>query len=268
MTHKRSRSVNSSLACLLAGACAAVTFGAQAVPLELIYTGSFRNDEALNLATDAKPTFFKDWTPFTIHAWFDDSSPNLAPPSPPFPPPFSGFRAYAPSSTTIDIAGKRYTIENILANPKAGVTVAIFDRKSFDPDHYAVGLLADPFGDGAGIVGDFLSASPDFVASAIKPTVFGDFFGVGHASGVCSSGSPPECPHEVTPLVLHDANDVTWNLTLGNFEVDYPVAHTEGASVGPLNTAQIVAVPEASTYALMLGGLAGMALVIRRRQGF
>ena len=262
MTHVRSLAIIPALARLLAGTCAVAAIGAHAAPLELIYTGAFRNDEALNLASASSPTFFSDWTPFTIHARFDDSTPNLAPS---FGGPFNGFRAYAPSSATIDIAGTHYSIESILANPTAGVTVAIFDQNSFDPGHYAVGLLADPVNDGAGIVGDFLSASPNFTAAALTPTLFTDFFGVGHGSGVCLSGTAPNCPHAVTPLVLHDAGNVAWNLTLGNFEVDYPAAHTPGALIGPLNTAQIVEVPEPSTYSLLLAALTGLAFASRRR---
>ena len=265
MTHDCRLAIIPSIARLLAGACAVAAIGAQAAPLELIYTGSFRNDEALNLASASSPTFFTDWTPFTIRAKFDDSTPNLAPPSPPFPPPFSGFRAYAPSSVTIDIGATQYSMGSA-DNP--GLTVSIFDQNSFELGHYAVGIIVDAPADGAGIVGDFLSASPNFTAAALTPTLFTNFFGVGHASGVCVPGSvlpPPDCENVVTPLVLHDAGNVAWNLTLGNFEVDYPVAHTPGAEIGPLNTAQIVAVPEPSTYALMLAGLAGLAWVARRR---
>jgi hypothetical protein len=56
---------------------------AQAAPFELIYSGSFNTQNALNLASQSSPTYFTGYTPFTIHAWFDTSSPNLAPPSPP-----------------------------------------------------------------------------------------------------------------------------------------------------------------------------------------
>ena len=85
---------------------------------------------------------------------------------------------------------------------------------------------------------------------------FVEYFGVGHGSGVCESGFPPNCPHKITPWVLHDAGNQAWNLTLGNYEEDYPV--------GLLNTAQIAAVPEPSIYALMLAGLSGFARSVRR----
>lgn len=258
MTQVRSLAMVHAFARLFAGACAATAIGAQAAALELIYTGSFRSDEALNLATDSSPTFFNDWTSFTLRARFDDSTPNLAPT---FGGPFNGFRAYAPSAVTIDISGTLFSMASA-DNPK--LTVSIFDQNSFVPGRYGVGIIVDAVADGAGIVGDFSSASPNFTAAALTPTLFTDFYGVGHGSGVCLSGSPPSCPHAVTPLVLRDAGNVAWNLTLSNFEVDYPVAHLPGAEIGPLNTAQIVAVPEPSAYWLMLAGLTVLPWTVRK----
>ncbi len=247
---------------LLAAACALTAIPAHATAFELIYTGAFNAHESLNLASDSTPAFFTASTPYTIHALFDDATPNLAPN---FGGSFDGFRAYAPSSATIEIAGTRYTIENSTANPTAGVTVAIFDQNSFTLGRYGIGLIADPVGDGAGIVGDFVSASPDFTVAALTATVFTGFAGVGHSSGVCTSGTAPACPHAITPWVLHDGSNAAWNLTLGNYSEDYPIAHSPGASIGPLNTAQIVAVPEASIYGSMFAGLVGLVVALRRR---
>src|ERR1700745_3259554 len=97
----------------------------QAATFELIYNGVFNTKDALNPASQSTPTFFTGATPFTIHAWFDTSSPNLAPPSPPAPPPFAGFRAYSPSVATINVGNQTYSIENFNTNPTAGLTVAI-----------------------------------------------------------------------------------------------------------------------------------------------
>src|SRR5947209_4731465 len=114
--------------CTLAGALAFILVPnhAQAAPFELIYNGSFNNQDALNLVSQSSPTYFTGNTPFTIRAWFDTSSPNLA-------PPFEGFRAYSPSLVTIDIGSQTYTMDNFTTNPTAGATVAIFDQNSFTP---------------------------------------------------------------------------------------------------------------------------------------
>jgi hypothetical protein len=241
---------------VIAAGCAVTAIAAQASPYELIYKGYFSTEEALNLQSSSSPTFFAQTTAFTIDARFDDTSPNLAP-SPPLPPPnpFDGYRAYAPSLMTIRIAGKSYSVSS---SDNPGLTVSIFDQGSFDPGHYGVGIIVDAPADGAGIVGDFLSASPSFLTASLVPTVFAEPVGVGHASGVCTTGRPPECPHVITPLVLRDASNTTWNLTLGNYEVDYPAQ--------PINEAQIIAVAEPSTYGLMLAGLGGIVWVVRRRR--
>lgn len=240
-----------------AGGLVIAACNVHAAPYELIYSGTFSTSEALNLASAGSASNFAAPTAFTYHALFDDSTPNLAPT---FGGPFNGFRAYAPSSVTINIAGTPFTVD-----PATAVTVAIFDRASFDPGHYAIGLIVDPVHDGAGIVGDFASASPDYTAAALTPTVFGDFYGVGHASGLCLSGSPPACPHAVTPWLLRDSSNVAHLLTLGSFELDYPIAHTPGAGLTSLETAQILAVPEPASAGLMLGGLVGLSVAMRRK---
>lgn len=248
----------------MAGAFLIAASATQATPLALVYTGTFNTDEALNPASAGTPTRFAATTPFTIRALFDDSTPNLAPP---LGGPFDGFRAYAPSSVTIAVGAATYGVETIVNNTVTGVAVAVFDRNSFDPGHYAVGLFADPVHDGAGIVGDFTSASPDFTAAALTPTVFMGFFGVGHASGVCLSGNAPNCLHAITPWVLYDSSGAAWNLTLANFEADYPVAHTPGAPLTALDTAQITAVPEPGSAALVLTSLLALGVATGRKSG-
>ena len=88
-----------------ASALAAAAASANAAPYELIYTGTFDTTESLTMASS--PTPFATTTPFTIRAFFDDSTPNLLPPI----PVFSGFHAYAPSLATIEMAGTVYTID-------------------------------------------------------------------------------------------------------------------------------------------------------------
>lgn len=240
---------------LIAAAGALTSFSAQATVFDFHYTGWLGTVEALNLQSDANPTFFGEATSFSLLARFDDASPNMAPHSPPAPPPFAGFRAYAPTSMSIDVAGMHFTV-NGTDNPL--LSISIFDRNSFDPGHYAAGFIVDPVTDGAGIVGDFMSASPDFVASALTSTTFGSFVGAGHSSGTCISGMPPDCPHNVTPIVLRDAANVAWNLTLASYEQDYP---DQG-----LNTAVLSAVPEPASYALMLAGMGALGWLAQRRR--
>jgi len=252
--------------CTIAGVVAflAVPNHAQASTFELIYNGVFNTQDALNLASQSNPTHFTGSTPFTIHAWFDTSSPNLAPPSPPAPPPFAGFRAYSPSVATIDIGNQSYSIENFNTNATAGLTVAIFDNNSFTPGRYAIGILQQPPLDGAGIIGDFSGASPDFTAGALTGTTFTGYNGVGYGSGVCSGGPGVDCA--VTPFVLHDGNQ-TWALTLGNYEEVYPGGSdpVEG-NPGPLNEAELLATPEPGTLAIAVGGLAVLFGLVRRRR--
>ncbi len=241
---------------------------ARAAQFELIYNGVFNTQNALNPASPSSPTLFTSPTPFTINAWFDTNSPNLAPSSPPAPPPFAGFRAYEPSLATITIGGTLYRLETISANPTAGITVAIFDQNTFTPGRYGVGILQQPPQDGAGIIGDFTSASPDFTAAHLTPTVFTQYYGVGYGSGVCLQGTGGNCSlNAVTPLVLHDSANNAFNLTLGNYDEDYPVIHDPASPniLGPLNSAELIAVPEPGTCAL--AGLALFALIgfARRR---
>ena len=250
---------------LFACAMTLTAAGAQAAPYELVYTGTFNTSESLNLASAPGRTFFSASTPFTITAFFDNSTPNLLPPA--FP--FLGFLAYVPSLATIQIGATTYNIETAATNATAGVTVSIFDRTQiFNSGRYGIGLIANVLADGAGIVGDFSGAAPEFTVNALTPTTFTEYYGVGHGSGPCISGNPPACPHLDVPWVLRDASNVAWNLTLGNYEEDYPALHPGSAAttVGPLNTAVITAVPEPATVGLMLAGLAGIGAIVRAKR--
>ncbi len=237
---------------------------APAAQLELTYSGMLNSQDALNPALQSSPSYFASSTAFTINAWFDTSSPNLAPP---LHGPFAGFRAYDPSSATISIGGMMYSIETIGANPLAGISVAIFDQNSFTPGHYGVGILQNPPKDGAGIIGDFLSSSPNFTAAKITPTTFGGYWGVGYGSGVCLQGTGGNCSdNAVTPLVLQNGAGLMFNLTLGNYNEDYPVAHSPSTPVGALNSASLTATPEPGTCAL--AGLAFAAIIgFAKRRG-
>ena len=258
-------------AVLFGGPVLLALFGPAAInaaELELIYTGVFNSQSSLTSATGTGGAFTSA-TPFTINAAFDTSSPNLAPPSPPTPPPFAGFRAYNPILATIEIGGTTYTMDSFSQNAAAGVTVAIFDLNSFTPGRYGIGILQDPPADGAGIIADFGSASPAFTASNIGPTVFTGYYGVGVSSGVCLQGmAGPNCrQNATTPFVLRDEIGNVFSLTLGNYEEFNPEADNpdnEGVP-GPLYTARLVATPEPGTLGLMVSALATCWLFRRRR---
>lgn len=236
---------------------------ATAAPLQLTYNGVFNSQDALNLASHSTPTFFSSPTPFTIQARFDTSSPNLAPT---FGGPFDGFRAYQPSTATLTIGSSTYSFDTSLAT---GITVAIFDSNSFTPGRYGIGILVDPVNDGAGIIGDFAGASPDFSASLIVPTVFTGYYGVGYGSGVCIMGTGGDCAlNAVSPIGLRNSSNQLYSLTLGNYDEDYPEVHDPDvpAAVGPLNSATLSAVPEPATWGLAGAGFLALAGFARRRR--
>lgn len=252
--------------CTLAGAVALslIPNPAHAASFELIYNGSFNSQDALNLASQPTPTFFTTNTPFTINAWFDTNSPNLAPSG---PGPFAGFRAYSPSLATITIGAQTYTIDTFDTNPASGLTVAIFDQNSFTPGRYAIGILAQPPADGAGIIGDFSGASPGFTADALTATTFTDYNGVGYGSGVCLQGTGGDCQlNAITPFLLHSGNQA-FDLTLGNYEEAYPGGSDVGMGIpGPLNQAELIAVPEPGTLGAAAAALVTMFGLARRRR--
>ena len=256
--------------CVLSGTLALTLLPglAHGASFELIYNGVFNNQDALNLASQSTPTNFTVDTAFTIRAFFDTSSPDLAPAVP--NSPFVGFRAYAPSVATIDIGGITYTMDSFTTNPTAGVTVAIFDQNSFTPGRYAVGILQQPPQDGAGIVGDFSGASPNFTVSTLTSSVtYTGYNGVGYSSGVCLQGAAPNCQlTAVTPFVLHNANQ-TFALTLGNYEEAYAGGSdvgNPGRIPGALNSAQLVATPEPGTLGAVGLALAAALDFARRRR--
>lgn len=270
MKQKHLRATGRNALCLFAGALAlaAVPNKAHAASFELIYNGFFNSEDALNLASQSTPSNFTVETAFTIRAFFDTSSPNLAPAVP--NSPFVGFHAYSASLATIDIGGQTYTMDTFTTNPIAGVTVAIFDQNSFTPGRYAVGILQQPPQDGAGIIGDFQGASPAFTVNTLTAsTTFTGYSGVGYGSGVCTQGSGANCQaHAITPFVLHNSANQTFALTLGNYNEAYasgPDAGTRDLN-GPLNQAQLVATPEPGTLGAVGAAFALMLGLARRRR--
>lgn len=243
---------------LLLVATLSMTFStlAGATTFKLTYEGFFNSQDALNLASAQTPTYLPDNTPFTAIAIFSDTSPNLA-----APVGVAGFVAYSPIMATITTGGQTYKVASYDENPTNGITVAVFDNTTpfGPPGHYAIGYLQNPVQDGAGFIGDFTGASPDFTANALTSTVFTGYYGVGYGSGIQNA---------TTPLVLYDNANTEWALTLGNYDEDYPEIHDPSSPniLGPLNKAQLEAIPEPGTLNLVGAGLAALLGFARRQR--
>lgn len=233
----------------LAAALTLVAAPATAAEFLFEYRGTLRAVDSLSLSSGGPDLITTD-TPFTFLARFDDQSPNLAPPIP-------GFRAYAPSTATIEIGGVVYTLNSFATDPDYGIGVALFDATNpIFPGFYGVGFIADPLGDGAGIVGDFGGASPDFSVTALTNTVFTGFRGAGYLAGYnCQPFLPDQSLCQPRGL----------DLTAGG--VGYVLGFQSGDSgPAPADFASLTAVPEPSAWALMIGGLGAVGAALRRRR--
>ena len=233
----------------------------------LVYTGTFNTSEALNRQTSASRTFFSGPTAFTIHALFNDSSPNIAPFD-----PFNTSVAYAPTFATIDILGTHYSIETRTVNPLAGVTVAIFDtNNNFAPGRYGIGLTTNPINDGAGIIGVSASASPNFVAQALRcrrsspATTASAMVPVPALAAVRRSA-----PRVDIPWVSDHPSNALWNLTSPPTMKRTILSRTRLGRHG--RTAEHrrdqrgrASPPEPSTWTMMILGFAGVGFIAYRR---
>ncbi|HYO83942.1 MAG TPA: PEP-CTERM sorting domain-containing protein [Bryobacteraceae bacterium] len=217
---------------------------AEATQFKLRYTGAFSAADALN-PTGAVADNFDAQTGFVLEALFDDASPNLA-----APVGVPGFVAYAPSSAKLTFGGSTY---DVLGSDNQNLAVAVFDKTTpFGTGFYGVGMFVDPVLDGAGFVGDFSGADPEFTAANLKPTVFTGYNGAGFLPGFTNN------PGVSVPWVIRDANNSAWDLTF--------TFRTEQAADGaPLHTATLTQVPEPGTYALAGTALLGLAVALRRR---
>ncbi len=252
MQPRFNRSVRSSAAALLGiGALSVAPLAASADTFAFTYTGSFGSADALNL-TGLPTGFFSGATPFTATALFDDASPNIA-----APVGVPGFVAYSPVWATLNVAGQTYNVATYDQNPAQGVTVAVFDDKTpFMAGHYATGFLQNPLADGAGFIGDWLSATPTFSGAHLTSTVFTDYQGVGYGSGPAPGGNPT-----LVPIPLTDSLGHSYLLTLGNYDEEF-------SSGTALNTASLQAVPEPGGAAWLLAGgaITGLFALRRRRK--
>ncbi len=227
---------------------------ALAAPFRLTYNGVF--DTTDSISPDGGPIIgFSSPAPFTFTATFDTTSTNYVN----FLPPFlqSGWVSYSPISATLSTGGQVYSVDNFASNPTGGIAVAIFDRNTiFEPGFYGVGFIQDPVADGSGIVGDFVSASPNFIASNLVSTTFTEYRGAGFSAGIHNPpGSGPLV--EERPITLRQGGNV-FLLRLSDRTEEF----SDGA---PLHSVDLTAIPEPGTLAFASVAFAGLlALRLRR----
>jgi hypothetical protein len=200
---------------------------------------------------------------FTLTGIFDTSTGTLLPP-PSTGFPSTGYVDYAARSVTLHVGGTNYSVSTSVTD---GLTVAIFDQTQiFGPGHYAAGFIQNPLPDWAGVVGDFLTASPDYSVSNLVPTTFGGYFGAGFNTGPCTGGGGSGIGCTTTPIPVDNSQ---YQLILGGAAGYDLQAPGNGVPIGlDLNppsfvnsnifTASLTAVPEPSTWALLLTGFAGV----------
>ena len=285
------------------GLSAAATQAARATEFELTLSGVF-NGTGADPATNPTETLTPKGgganvlttanEPFTLTGIFNTSTGTLLPP-PSTGFPSSGWVDYAPSSVTLTVGGTTYSVATY--NPSIpmtggpGLTVAIFDdTTAFSPkppplspfSHFAAGFIQNPLADGAGIVGDWTDLSPGYTIPNLVTTTYpaSDFYGVGFSSGPCpppGSGPggvcmPGEPPRKIVPIPLDGG---TYLLTLTSFyDLNNPSNSTDDPTNGPFPnpissdlffSAQLTAIPEPSTWALLLFGFAGLGMAGLRR---
>jgi hypothetical protein len=281
-----------ALATILVGLSAVLALPAQAGEWEFTLHGVFNATtsgaspptETLNAGPGGTNILTTPNEPFTLTGVFNNSSPNLIA-GLPFPLNL-GWVDYAPSSVTLTVGGTTYSVATYdgsnLPTGGPGLTVAIFDDTTvFSPgpppfSHFAAGFIQNPLADGAGIVGDWTDLSPGYTIPNLVTTTYptSDFYGVGFSSGPCSQGFGPggDClpgpPRTVVPIPLDGGE---FSLTFTSFyDLNNPANSTDDPTNGPFPnpissdlffSAQLTAVPESSTWALLLVGFLGLGIV-------
>ncbi len=212
---------------------------AHATPLRLVYDGYLSPGDTL--AGEPLGAF----TPFEVRADFDSNAPLLI-----LEP---GAAVYAPTTFTMSLQGVSYDVIRVQDDHVYGQGVVIFDKMSPDANspayngapHYGVGFFSLGGGN-VGIIGDWLSASPEFTLGTLMATTFNSFYGVGYNDGPISL----RWTGGLTTLQLNDPPDYNGTdptLVFYGSNVDAPTIAD--------NRAVIESVPEPRTIALLLGML-------------
>jgi PEP-CTERM motif len=250
-------------AALAIGLSAALGTCAHSEEFRFTLSGVFNGTPTItdSLTAGAGPNLLTENDPFTLTATFDSSAVA-------FGIPFF-FNAYVPQSVTLSVGGTDYSVATISQNAVQGFTVAIFETGFMG--HVGAGFLANPFDDGAGIIADFLTSSPSFALPNLVSASYtaANYFGVGFGSGPCPSPPPdgsgacvPAGDKNTTVPIPLDGG--VSELTLGEYSLTNPIySGVPGIPPSTFNpnlfTATLTAVPEPSTWALLLVGFAGLA---------
>jgi PEP-CTERM motif len=267
LSNKISRNWSRALACaaMALGMSAGFAPAAHAERFVFTLSGIFNGTSAITDTLAAGPMGVNLLTadePFTMTGVFDTTSGSLLPPI----PVFNGFVDYAATSVTLTVGGVTYnvaTYDGSMLGGGPGFTVAIFDTTSMFgfPGHVAAGFLQNPLADGAGIIGDWTNSTPPFSVSGLTNAQYttADYFGVGVGSGPCpgpSMNGVCSVPNEVVPIPVEGG----LSLTLGNYDLNNPSNMIPENPNPFLFSATLTAVPEPSTWALLLVGFAGLAV--------
>lgn len=241
-------------------AALAMAPGARAEPFVFTLNGNFYGGVSLS------GTPIADGTAFTETATFDTSTPNLL--------GIPGTAVYVPSQASITFNGTTYQITPYSVAHPFGVTVAIFDRSSPFPavPQYGVGLIGNDAVAGAGILADFLSATPNISAANLMTTTFpaSEYVGSGIAPGICTS-APGTC---FTPAQTFDVEPYSLSANGQSYTLTFPFALVTLASqvndpnapppgfgglvIETPSSASLTDVPEPRSILVLALGLTGM----------